>query len=150
MKTRSMRICALVLCGLAVSVGGCFGENILTATGKVIGGQMSTLTPNEIRLLNEAAIALLGSQDPNVEAIPLTEAQAEAISNFLALNNINTVEDVEAIAQLAETNPDQILGLEELAAAFAGTAADELDPATVNPDDLNLVFQSIFGGVGAA
>ncbi len=150
MKCRSVRVCALVLCGLAVGVGGCFGENILTATGKVIGGQMSTLTPNEIRILNEAAIAFLGSEDPNFEAVPLTEAQAEAIANFLALNNINTVEDIEAIAQLAETNPDQILGLEELAAAFAGTDVDGLDPNNLDPEDLNEVFQSIFAGVGSA
>ena len=150
MRTRRMKVCALVLCGLAVSVGGCFGENILTATAKVIGGQMSTLTPDEIRLLNEAAIALFGSQDPNFEAVPLTQAQAQAISNFLALNNINTVEDVEAIIRLARTNPEQILGLEELAAAFAGTDVDELDPDNLNPDDLNEVFQSILGGVGGA
>ena len=145
MRTKRQKLGALIVSVAAISVTGCFGESILSAGAKVAGGQMSQLTPNEIKILNQTVIDLLSADNPGFNPLALTDPQADAISNFLSVNELNTFEDIEAIVDLAQTNPEQIQGLEELAAAFEGTDT-VIDPDNLDPSTLDDVFGSLFGG----
>ncbi|MCA9254665.1 MAG: hypothetical protein KDA33_03465, partial [Phycisphaerales bacterium] len=117
MQTGKVRFCALATMTLGLGLTGCFGESILSAGAKVAGGQISELTANEIKILNETVVGLLASTNPGFTAEPLTDAQASAISSFFKANDLNTIEDFEQLQQTAESNPDSLEGLDELAAA---------------------------------
>lgn len=147
MKMRLQRCCALVALLLPVGVTGCFGDNIFSATSKVLSGQISQLTSGEILILNEVVVGLLQSQNPGFNPPPLTSTQAGALAAFFQANTINTLEDAQTLAETAQTNPEAIQGLEELAAAFAGTELD-IDPNNVEANDIEEIFQAIFGGAG--
>lgn len=146
MKMNQMKLSVMLVCGLAVSSTGCFfGDSILSAGAKLASGQISQLTPGEIQILNQTITDLLTSDNPDVQIEPLTNDQASAVSNFLASNNLNTFEDFEALGATIENNPDSLKGLDELAAAFAGSDTD-FDPDNFTQDDLDELLATIFGG----
>ncbi len=128
----------------AVSMTGCGAESILSATAKILGGQISQLTAGEIQILNQTALNVIGST-LNVETTPLTLAQAEAVSSFLKINDLNTIDDFTTLASQAESNPESIEGLDDLADAFQGTDFD--DEGEFDPSQLGNLFQAILGGV---
>lgn len=146
MLSRRRKRCALLVAGLSVSVTGCIGETIFSATAKLLGGQISQLTPTEIQLLNEAVLSVLRAQNPGFNPQSLTTAQATALSNFFKANNINSLEDIESLKSQVQNDPNAIQGLDELAAAFEGsdTGIDE----TNAEDSLDAIVQALFGGTG--
>ncbi|HPF40029.1 MAG TPA: hypothetical protein P5081_03780 [Phycisphaerae bacterium] len=143
MQTGKVRFCALATMTLGLGLTGCFGESILSAGAKVAGGQISELTANEIKILNETVVGVLASTNPGFTAEPLTDAQASALSSFFKANSLNTIEDFEQLQQTAESNPDSLEGLDELAAAFS-------DSETIDPDnfDFDQIFNALFGALG--
>lgn len=147
MKMRVQRYCALVALLLPVGVTGCFGDNILSASSKLLSGQISQLTAGEVQILNDVVVGVLQSQNPGFNPPPLTDTQAGALVTFFQANTINTLEDAQALAETAQNNPEAIQGLEELAAAFAGTELD-IDPNDIDADDIDEIFGAIFGGAG--
>jgi len=145
MRNRKGTLCALGVTALSVTMlTGCFGESILTAGAKVAGGQMSTLSGNEIQILNQTVIDLLSNENPGFEPEPLTDTQADAVANFLKVNSLNAFEDFDALQQQFETDPASIQGLAELEAAFADSAQN------FNEEDFDLdaLVNTIFGANG--
>jgi len=124
------------LCML-IMTAGC-GDNILTAASKIASDQICQLSANEIKVLNQTLIDLGHQQQPPVEVPSITDLQAAAIANFLAVNNFCTIEDLQNLPTRIRAG-EQLNGLDELAAAFGN-----IDPNNVNPDDLaHLLNQSI-------
>lgn len=147
MKTKRQRICALVAFMLPVGVTGCFGDNILSAGAKLLSGQISQLTAGEIMILNEVVVEVLKAENPGFDPPPLTNTQADALSTFFQANTINTIEDAQQLAETAQNNPEAIQGLEELAAAFAGSDLD-IDTDNIDASTIDQIFGAIFGGAG--
>lgn len=135
----------VALCGACVfgSVG-CGALALPSALAKLAAGNVGDLTPEEILALSQVAADFINSQNPGA-AVELTPEQAAAIANFLDQNNVTTLEELEALFMEAETNPDAIVGLDELAAAFEGTA-DDFDPDSVTDEDLQELFDFLEQG----
>jgi len=81
------------------------GGSILTASLKIAGGQMSQLTPDEIQILADT----LTSSRSELALPPLTDEQAQAVSDFLVAHNINTVDDIQRVIDEAESNPGSVV-----------------------------------------
>jgi len=145
MKTKRQRFCALVALMLPVGITGCFGDSILSAGAKLLSGQISQLTAGEIMILNDTVVGVLKAENPGFNPPPLTSTQAGALSTFFQANTVNTIEDAQNLAKTAQTNPDAIQGLDELAAAFAGSDLN-IDPNNVDSTTIDQIFESIFGG----
>lgn len=147
MKTKRQRICALVALMLPIGVTGCFGDNILSAGAKLLSGQISQLTAGEIMILNEVVVEVIKAENPGFNPPPLTSTQAGALSTFFQVNTINTIEDAQQLATTAQNDPDAILGLAELAAAFAGSELD-INTDNIDASTIDEIFGAIFGGAG--
>ncbi len=146
MKSKNYKLCALFTAMLGVGLTGCIGESILSAGAKLASGQIGALTAGEIIILNQTAADLISSQNPNAPAPPtLTTGQAQALTDFFSANDLNTVEDFQALAEKAQSDPDSIQGLDALAAAFAGSETD-IDPDNFDPNTLDDVFDTLLGG----
>ena len=99
-----------LVCGFGLAQFGCVGTpdrtsnqgggNILTAAGKLASGQLSTLTPDEIQVATDFAIQNFGLEVPSLE-----DEQAEALVTFLSENDLNSVEDIQALAD----NPGDVV-----------------------------------------
>ena len=66
------------------------GGTLLTATGKVLGGQMTQLTADEVQIVTDQ----LNDLNPQVD-LTLDDDQAQAIVDFLAQNGINSFDDFQ-------------------------------------------------------
>src|SRR5690606_16222977 len=98
MMKRNGMMCGLMTSVLSVSMlTGCFGESVVSAGAKVAGGQITTLTVNEIKILNQTILDVLMSQNPGFEGKPLTDVQAHALLAFFIANDFNTLEDLEKL-----------------------------------------------------
>lgn len=135
----------IAMCGACVfgSVG-CGTLALPSALAKLAAGNVGDLTPEEILALSQVAADFINSQEPGA-AVELTPEQAAAIATFLDQNNVTTLDELEALFMEAEANPDAIVGLDELAAAFEGTA-DDFDPDSVTDEDLQEVFEFLEQG----
>ncbi|MFQ5411828.1 MAG: hypothetical protein ACE5EC_06005 [Phycisphaerae bacterium] len=147
MRSMRQKACVVMVSLAVIGMTGCFGESILTAAAKVAGGQISELTANEILILNQTASDLIGATDPNAQVPALTEAQASAVSDFLKANNLNTLEDFDALQQAAQTDPSSIQGLDALSAAFSGST-NEIDPNNLDPNSIDSILGPLFGQTG--
>lgn len=82
------------------------GGTLITAVEKVLDGEASTLTPDEIQVVVDKRT------EEDAQPQQLTDAQAAAISEFLVTNEIDTVTDWENVRDSgAATIPE---GAEEL------------------------------------
>jgi hypothetical protein len=90
--------------GMVVSamatLGGCgaAASPEISAVMKIAQGTMDTLTAAEIQALDTTFLPTL----------PLTEQEAGVIAEFLSLNKVATIADMEALIQKAETDPTSI------------------------------------------
>lgn len=110
MKMRSA--CLAALCGLGLmTVAGCptgaterlsngGGGSVVSAGLKVAGGNLSTLTQDEIQSLSDTANKV--SAEYNIE---LSDEEADAISDFLVENKLNTIADIRN----AVNNPEGLV-----------------------------------------
>ncbi len=146
MTWKKDRCIVLVATALVVSAAGCFGESVVTAGSKVAAGQISTLSANEIKILNQTIIDVLTASDPTLTPTPLTDAQAEAVSAFFVANSLDTIEDFEALADASQTDPSSIQGLDALAAAFADSES-EFDSDNIDEGDLDAIFEAVLSGL---
>lgn len=127
-KRGTLAVCALSM--LSILTGCIFptdprtsnqgGGNILTATGKIASGQLSSLTPDEIQILADTA----AQANPQIPDIQLTDEQAQAASDFLKANNVNTVEDVQNLIEQAQQDPNSIVIPDSVTALFDAGAFD--------------------------
>ena len=138
MMTRRVGIMASFLMGSVLAVG--CGDNLITAAQKITNGQICQLSTNEIKALNQAAITLGGQQTPPVTVPTLTDAQAAALSQFAAQNNLCTQDDLRNLQTRIKNGPP-LVGLEELATAFGS-----LDPKSVDANGIAMIFKQFIGG----
>lgn len=80
------------------------GGNIITAGAKVAGGNISSLTPDEVQVLADK----VASNTTDLDIPELTDEQAAAAVDFLVANNVNTIEDVQNLVEQAEQDPTSI------------------------------------------
>ncbi|GMU32731.1 MAG: hypothetical protein HS101_13220 [Planctomycetia bacterium] len=139
MKGRSKLFCLLFAGGIFAGSAGCDVLILPGALAKLANSAIGDLTASEIRALSQIAVEVINSQAPGTGAIPLTEAQSQALVNFLDANNVQTFEELEALLNEAQGDPSAIQGLEELAAAFAG-GDQEFDPDNPTQQDLEEIF----------
>lgn len=115
MQSKRLTLAVCAVSTLSV-LAGCFipldprtsnqgGGNILTATGKIASGQLGSLTPDEIQILADTA----AQANPQIPDIQLTDEQAQAASDFLKANNINTVEDIQNLVEQAQQDPNSVV-----------------------------------------
>lgn len=124
-----------------ISDGG--GGDVLSGGLKVVQGNMSTLTQDEVQQLSDQINAIIKATTPEFNPPPLTNAQADAFIAFLKANSVpgapgsglNTFEDMQNFAAAAIADPSIIVlppGFEE---AFG-------DGASIED-----VFGSVFGNI---
>lgn len=129
----SRRITAGLTCVTFFALGGCpmagperttnqGGGNILSATSKIVGGQMTNLTPDELQI----AVDTVSNVSEAID-IELTDEQAQAAVDFLVANSLNSIEDIEAFVAQAENDPDSVQIPESLQALIdSGTTLDDI------------------------
>jgi hypothetical protein len=117
---RVLRAAALV-CAISlplIAVAGCASIVPPDVSGlmKIATGRMNNLTGEEVLAL--ASSSVVAAYAPNIQ---LTDAQADAIAEFLADNNIATLADLQALLQQAHEDPGSVVlpdGFFELFADF--------------------------------
>ena len=128
------------------------GGNILTAGVKVATGQMTTLTQDEMQVLNDQVGSLLQAVDPNAPVQEMTNEQADGLIDFLQQNSLpgssstglNSIEDIQAFAEAAQADPSILVVPQTLIDAYTGTI-DNIDTENINVDEL---FSQLLGGLG--
>lgn len=138
MRSRN-RIAFGVVCLLAISSTGCDSLTALTKLGDCSAG---FLTSSDILGLNASVKDLLAQQNPPVDIPSLSEAQAQALATFLEANDANCASEIEALIEKADSDPESVQGLADLAAAFDGTN-DAFDPENVSSSDLENILNNI-------
>lgn len=84
------------------------GGSLVSAGVKVAGNQISALTPDELQVLSDTAASAI--DDPQFSNFVLSDDEAEAISDFLTVNGLNSISDV----QEAVNNPNSLTVPESL------------------------------------
>lgn len=124
---------------LFVGTAGCDTLVLPSALAKLANSALGDLTADEIRVLTKMAADLINSQIPGANAAALTQAQSQAIVDFLDANNVTTFEELQMLIDQAQGDPSAIQGLDALAAAFAGSN-QSFDPNNPTPEDLQNIF----------
>lgn len=117
------------------------GGNVLTAGLKVAGGQLGSLTQDEVQTLSDTVRAAVLAVDPNATVAPeMTNEQADGFLDFLTANNLNSLDDVSTFASNAVQDPSIIVVPATLVNAYAGTAIVDSGGAVDAVALLELIF----------
>lgn len=108
------------------------GGTIITAASKVVGGQMTSLTPDEIQIVSDA----ISDLSPDVSLF-IGDDEAAAAVDFLRANNLNSIEDIAAFAEQVANDPSGVVIPESLV---------QLVESGVNLDSLVTVSGGALGG----
>ena len=104
MDAKKLACFGVVCCAAFVLVAGCpisplgsrtnnqGGGNLITAALKYSDNNLGALTADEIQIVSDQVIAQQG-----LAVDPLTDEQAGAIVQFMDDNNLNTIEDFQAL-----------------------------------------------------
>ena len=102
MNLRRAFFCALLVSASGL-LAGCPGLNprtsnqgggtLISAGAKVVSGTMTTLTADEIQILGDE----VASRSTRFNGIDISDEQAEAASDFLVANDLDTVADIQAL-----------------------------------------------------
>ncbi len=79
------------------------GGSLISAGAKIAGGELSSLTPDEIQIIADT----VGNLNPDFKQ-EVSDEQAEASVAFLKANGLNTIEDLQSLAEKAEQDPDAV------------------------------------------
>jgi hypothetical protein len=77
------------------------GGTILTATAKVLGGQMTELTADEVQIIADQ----INELDLQVD-LTLDDDQAQAVVDFLSEYNIDSLDDFQTLDPVAVQPPE--------------------------------------------
>ena len=138
MQTLKKAITAGIVAGLLLTLGGCFAPPELTGAMKVANNQLSQLTSTEILALLNAAKTL----SPDLD-LTITEEQAQGISQFLAANNINAVDQLEGVAEQFLEDPTSI----EIPSGLLELFVSEYEPENTTPRTTNQGGGSLLSAV---
>jgi hypothetical protein len=75
-------------------LGNQFGGDLRTAYEKVVGGQLSSLTPDEVQIYGDEATTVVN--DSTTLSVAYTDTEAQAVLDFFVQNQINTVQELSA------------------------------------------------------
>jgi hypothetical protein len=107
MRTCSLSALAVLGCAVSLVATGCLTaappENELTWAVKAAAGNLTQTTVAEWQAVAEVIDEVI----PGVD-VTLTEAQAEAIVEFVQENEIDDLGDVEEMVEQAQTDPESI------------------------------------------
>ena len=141
--TPASTIALTLAASLLISVTGCpFGNTrttnqgggtIVTAAGKVVAGQMTGLTPDEIQIVSDT----ISDLSPDLSLF-IGDNEAAAAVDFLRANNLNSIEDIAAFAEQVANHPSGAVIPESLI---------QLVSSGVDLDSLVSVTGDAFGGV---
>ena len=113
MHAKKRTIVPTLCCATLILISGCMlstpgsrtnnqgGGSLITAAMKYNSNNLSALTADEVQIVTDELIAQY-----NLPIDPLTDEQAAAIIQFMADNNLNTIEDFQA---LREADADDII-----------------------------------------
>jgi hypothetical protein len=96
---------------------GC--SNPVQAATKLAGSNLAALNPDDVQVLADLATQISGAPFPAV-----TDDQAAAVISFLKANNVNTVEDLQALIEQAQANPDILVIPDDVWAVLEAIAAN--------------------------
>jgi hypothetical protein len=85
------------------------GGNILSATGKIVSGTLSQLTPDEIQILADRVSTTLADLNNETEPVELSDEQAQVVADFFSQNNVGSVSDLNGLIAQAEEDPGSIV-----------------------------------------
>ncbi len=146
-KSGRRLVCFVMVGCLTAGAAGCDVFALISAAAKLSSGQIGDLTADELRVLSQAGADFINSQTPGAGAQPLTQAQAQAIADFLDANNVQSEMDLQNLIMQAQTDPGSVQGLVELAQAFQGSG-DSFDANSPTEEELNALFNEVFNGGG--
>ena len=110
MHAKKWTIVSTLCCATLILISGCMlstpgsrtnnqgGGSLLTAAMKFNANNLSALTADEVQIVTDELISRYG-----LPIDQLTDEQAAAIIQFMADNNLNTIEDFQAL-QYADIN----------------------------------------------
>ena len=146
----SVGLLAIAGCGYDSRLADGGGGNLLTAGSKVVGGQMTEMTQDELQVLSDQLLTIALTTSPELADspfnAPLSNDQADALLDFLKANSLpgqggaglNSIEEVIAFAEAARSDPRILVVTQSLVDAFA-----YLGESDVNVDE-SILFE-IFG-----
>lgn len=121
MSVKTAAVLGLMACFVLAGTFGCLfapvvpertsnqgGGTILSATGKMVGGRMTQLTPDEVQIVADQ----INDLNPQVN-LTLDDDQAQAIVDFLAQNGINSFDDFQNLEPGAVQPPQGVAPLFE-------------------------------------
>lgn len=79
------------------------GGSVISAALKLANGTLTSLTPDEIQLVTD----LVSDLNPDIDVV-INDDQAEAAVDFLVANNVNSIEDIQALIAQAENDPNSL------------------------------------------
>jgi len=115
MNSKRLAVLSIAAAFVLTSTLGCFfsappdrtnnqgGGNVITATTKVIAGQMTQLTPDEVQAVSDT----ISDLNPNVDLV-LSDDQAQVVVSFLNQNNVNSIEDLQGLDPNTIQIPDNV------------------------------------------
>jgi len=96
-------------------------ENEVTWAIKAATGHLTQATPREWQAVSE----VIDSRIPQVD-VTLTDAQAEALTDFIRANDLNTVDEIVQLVEEAQQDPNSVVS--ELVIPDSVTALFTADP----------------------
>lgn len=128
------------------------GGNLLTMGLKVVAGQLTTLTQDEMQILSDQIADVVVATNPGVQLPEMTNEQADAFLEFLSINTVpgsstpglNTIQDLQAFSEAASQNPDIVNVPDSLVEAYGDSIVD-VDTSEVDIQDL---FDQVLAGIG--
>jgi hypothetical protein len=126
MRTCSLSALAVLGCAVSLVASGCLTaappENEVTWAVKAAAGHLTEATVTEWQAVAEVIDEVI----PGVD-VTLTEAQAEAIVEFVQANEINDLGDVEEMVDQAQTDPESIEVPDAFMELFGGFSDEDFD-----------------------
>lgn len=90
-------------CPLGGRLGNQGGGTLVSAALKVVTQRMTTITPDEIQQVTD----FVSDVSPDIDIV-VDDDQAQAAVDFLKANDLNGLEDIQRVADQAQTNPGSI------------------------------------------
>ncbi len=110
--------CSLVM---PQTVGSEFqgGSSPLQVADKLAKDSLNSFNADDVQMLAQLAEEQTGEDIPEI-----TDAQAAAVVQFIADNNITTMASLQTVIEQAETDPDSIVISEDVAAVIESLGMD--------------------------
>ena len=128
------------------------GGNVFSASTKAVTGQLTELTQDELQILADQVNAAVKLVNRNFNVQPLTNAQADAVLEFLNVNSLpgdgakglNTLDEVRLFAEAALADPSIVVVPQSVLDEFDG----QFSFIDLSELDLGQIFGTAVGNMG--